>query len=628
VTNVAWLLRPVRLRAVLSTMAVLAITAAITTAAVPAAHASQAESAQAGAGSATATRADEWWLAALNVTAAWRAAPAKGKGVTIAVLSTGVYARHPDLAGTVTTGPDLSQTGREPGDQYWGAEGTAVASLMAGHGHGTDHAEGLTGVAPGARILSIQVTLEYDDPLNSDAAITRRLPAAIASGIRYAVSHGATVIALPLDPGTLGSAVSGDPAAAGGSQAERAAVRYALAHNVLLVGPAGDNGAGSRTVNYPAAYPGVIAVGATARDGKLSPFTNAGSYVALTAPGSGDTPLTPGANDTVTDPAAGLLVAAPGGGYQSLASSDMASALTAGVAALIRARYPRLTVAEVTTALEDGATVPRADRSGTRTSAAAEPGWGHGALDAATAVTAAGTIAAAHPAPSPKPTPSPTPSKPAPAAQPTFGASTARPAAIDRGNPGAALRTFLLYLLVAAGVLIAALIGALAIARIRRRDPDERSARAARAARTGPPRHAKTPLALQPPTGSFTRAIGPVQALRAIGPPPGAPAAHPASAVARSRRMPRVAGTPPWPAAHPPQEALPQGTVPQGIVPYDGQAPQSAVLPLAPWEKSPAEFAAAPFLEEEPPRPVSSTGPMYIWNPPDDPPKRIPPVLP
>src|SRR5450756_2668755 len=146
---------------------------------------------------------------------AWRAASAEGKGVTVAVLSTGVYSRHLDLTGTVTAGPDLSQTGRKPGDQYWGAEGTAVASLIAGHGHGKGRADGITGVAPGARILSVQVNLEYNDPLNSDAAIAKRLPAAIATGIRYAVSHGATVIALPLDPGTLGSAASGDPAAAG-----------------------------------------------------------------------------------------------------------------------------------------------------------------------------------------------------------------------------------------------------------------------------------------------------------------------------------------------------------------------------------------------------------------------------
>ena len=209
------------------------------------------------------------------------------------MLSTGVDASHPDLAGTVTTGPDLSKTGRKQGGRYWGEEGTAVASLIAGHGHGTGGADGITGVAPGARILSVQVTLEYDDPLNSDAAVTRRLPAAIAAGIRYAVSHGATVIALPLDPGTLGSAAGGDPAAAGGSAAERAAVSYALAHDVLLVAPAGDNGAGTDAVNYPAAYPGVIAVGATAQNGQLAVFTSDHSYVALTAPGAGDTPDVP-----------------------------------------------------------------------------------------------------------------------------------------------------------------------------------------------------------------------------------------------------------------------------------------------------------------------------------------------
>src|SRR6202042_3104546 len=102
-----------------------------------------------------------------------------------------------------------------------------------------------TGIAPGARILSVQVTLEYDDTLNSDATVTRRLPAAIAAGIRDAVSHGAGVIALPLDPGTLGPAAGGDPAAAGGGAAERAAVSYALARDVVLVAPAGDNGAGT-----------------------------------------------------------------------------------------------------------------------------------------------------------------------------------------------------------------------------------------------------------------------------------------------------------------------------------------------------------------------------------------------
>ncbi len=146
--------------------------------------------------------------------------------------------------------------------------------------------------------------------------------------------------------------------AAGGSAAERAAVSFALARNVILVAPAGDNGAATDSVNYPAAYPGVIAVGATSRTGQLAPFTNTRSYVALTAPGSGTTPDQALSGGMTADPAAGLMVAAPDGGYEPLASSDMSAALTAGVAALIRSRYPWLTVAEVTQAIEHGATPP------------------------------------------------------------------------------------------------------------------------------------------------------------------------------------------------------------------------------------------------------------------------------
>ncbi|HWG01102.1 MAG TPA: S8 family serine peptidase, partial [Trebonia sp.] len=306
-------------------------------------------------------RASEWWLTALGVSRAWQAAAGRGGGVTVAVLSTGVDATQPDLAGDVTAGPDLSRSGRGSGGPFWGYEGTAVASLIAGHGHGRGGTAGITGVAPRAKILSLRVTLEYNDPLNARAAITNRLPDAIAAGIRYAVSRGVQVIALPLDPGALGPSATGDPAAGGGSPAERAAVTFALAHNVLLVAPAGDNGASTGSVTYPAAYPGVIAAGATGRDGRLTPYTSTRSYVALTAPG------------------ANLREAAPGRGYDALSSSDMSAALTAGAAALIRSRYPRLTAAQVAQALLRGA--------------------GHGALNAATAVAAAAAVAGTLPGP-------------------------------------------------------------------------------------------------------------------------------------------------------------------------------------------------------------------------------------
>ena len=89
-----------------------------------------------------------------------------------------------------------------------------MSGIIAGHGHGTGDRSGIIGIAPAARILSVRVTLEFNDPLSSDATISRRLPQAIADGITYAVAHGARIIDLPLDPGTLGMTGQGDPAAA------------------------------------------------------------------------------------------------------------------------------------------------------------------------------------------------------------------------------------------------------------------------------------------------------------------------------------------------------------------------------------------------------------------------------
>jgi subtilisin family serine protease len=518
-----------------------------------------------------AVNAAEWWLPALGAPAAWRAAPGEGKGVTVAVLSTGVDGGHPDLTGVVTTGPDFAKTGRGPGQAFWADEGTAVASLIAGHGHGAGGAAGITGIAPGARILSVQVTLEYNDPLDSDAAITGRLPAAIAAGIRYAVDHGASVISLPLDPGTMSAAGKGNPAASG-SPAERAAVAYAVAHDVLLVAPAGDNGGGGNAVNYPAAYPGVIAVGATARDGELAPFTNTGGYVALTAPGASGPAAAPDPDSAMARPPVGLTVAAPGGGYQTLASSDMSAALTAGVAALIRGRYPWLTAAEVTKAIEDGATAPGATgaSSGTPRPATAA-GWGHGALNAAKTLARASAIAAAHPRPTTRTTPAPsTPPSPAVAAP---SAAAAKPA-----DSGGTARSVLFDLLVAVCVLIAGLICALAVTGVRRRVRSRRAAASTRAGRDrGPGRHSRD----QPPA------------------PPAIQVLHDVA----------------WPRT-PPRAAIVAGSVWDSATPASRPNPaRAADAPLPPWEQSPALFATAPVPKAPPPWPLSSSGPMYIWNP-------------
>src|SRR5262252_882088 len=309
-------------------------------------------------------RSQEWWLQALHVTQAWHST--RAGGVTVAVLDTGVYPNQADLRGAVTTGSDYTHSGRARGGPFWGTHGTALASLIAGRGHGPNAGAGIMGVAPAASILSVRVTLESNDPLLANASVGGGLPDAIARGIRYAVNHHASVIDLPLDPVT----VPGSPGV-GGSSAEKAAVAYALAHHVVLVAPAGDEGAGRDPVNFPASYKGVISVGAFDSQFNKASFSSRQPYVTLTGPG------------------AGVIAANGPTGYAQMNSTAAASAVVTGVAALIRAQFPALSPAQVTKALTEGA---RFGRAGGQL-----VGSGAGTVDAAAALAAAARMTEAVP---------------------------------------------------------------------------------------------------------------------------------------------------------------------------------------------------------------------------------------
>jgi serine protease len=309
-------------------------------------------------------RSQEWWLRTLHVTRAWRST--HGAGVIVALLDTGVDVKQADLTGSVLTGPDYTHSKRTPGGAFWGIHGTAMASIIAGHGHGAGNADGVVGIAPSARILSVRVTLESNDPLLGDATVAAGLPAAIAHGIRYAVKQHAAVIDLPLDPVTTRGA-----AGSGGSPAERAAVAYALARHVVLVAPAGD-GAGSDAMNYPAAYPGVISVGAFNEKFIKAPYSSRRPYVTLTAAGDGVTA------------ANGLK------GYAPVRSTSAASAAVAGIVALIKAQFPALSPAQVRQVLTSSTVF--------RPPGGRNDGSGHGTVDAAAALMAASKLVEAVPA--------------------------------------------------------------------------------------------------------------------------------------------------------------------------------------------------------------------------------------
>lgn len=249
----------------------------------------------------------QWQLAALGARTAW--ADSTGAGVVVAVLDSGVDAGHPDLAGQVLPGLDLVD-GSTDGRTDPVGHGTSVAALIAGRGN--DDA-GVVGLAYQAKILPIRVldrSNEYHDPM------------VVAEAVQWAVDHGASVINLSLG-GTEYSPALAD------------ALDYAFARDVVVVACTGNVlPASSAEVWYPAREPGVVAVAGLGGDPDAQPDPLWAK--SLTGPST-----------VLTAPAADLPAARPGRGYGRANGTSFAAALVSGAAALIRAKWPQMSAANV-----------------------------------------------------------------------------------------------------------------------------------------------------------------------------------------------------------------------------------------------------------------------------------------
>jgi len=582
--------------------------------------------------SADQVRGEEWWLSSLSVTDAWVAS--QGYGVTVAVLSDGIDSSQPDLAGVATAAPPISGAPVADG-LYLGEQGTAIASLIAGRGHGEGGGSGVIGVAPEASILSVAVTLPPDDPQIGVPAVAATIPAAIATGIRYAVDHGASVIDLPIDPGQPTDGNSGAFGAAGGSSAEQSAVTYALAHNVVLVAPAGDNSLAGDATNYPAGYAGVIAVGAFDSQFDKAPWTSHQSYVTLTAAG------------------AGVVAASNTGGYQTMNSTSAASAVVAGIVALIRSRYPELSVANVRKALISTTMYSRPGGQA--------DGSGYGAVDAAKALAAAAALA------------TPPAARAASGAQPLTVPSPAAAGAGAQGMGSQILRAaeisvalLVLLLLVTAGYAatgrrrprrLPAVTAQWVAGQAQSRYPHRGHNEADRmpeyfAAPLPAPGQAAGQLARPPATAALTAGswLGDEDLFARAEPTgdaggwiPYGPASHAIS------RRPVVSGAPPWEPASPPDGELPwtaapgRQTVPGQVVAYGYPAVEQAASENPPVEAFPSsprwqsDWPSGPFsvppdwadrtdwpspavpIDEPDSTARTDTGPLPSWYRPDVP---------
>jgi subtilisin family serine protease len=205
---------------------------------------------------AQAYSSQQWALDYLKANQDWQVS--KGSNVTVAVIDTGV-ASIPDLNGQVLSGADFSGGAASSGDGRTDTDndghGTGMSSVIAANGTSVE------GLAPTAKILPVRVA----------TGTGGFLPANIAAAIRYATSQHTGVINLSIgNQQDLGSDVS-------------SAITEAVAANVIVVASTGNDTAS--TVDYPAAYPGVVAVGAVDQSGQVWSQSNTGSRVALTAPG-------------------------------------------------------------------------------------------------------------------------------------------------------------------------------------------------------------------------------------------------------------------------------------------------------------------------------------------------------
>ncbi|WP_336050700.1 S8 family serine peptidase [Streptomyces sp. CA2R101] len=265
-----------------------------------------------GTASADQTRKGLWPLEAFGAEQLWK--DATGKGVTVAVIDSGFRKTHQDVQGQFLPGPDYGPATEaervkhaDPGEDVRG-HGTAMAAIIAGHGHGPGGSEGVKGLAPDAKILPVP---EYHNG---------------ARGTRWAADHGADVINMSYGGGRLGD--------------DCESIQYALSKGVVVVASAGNDGSTAR--QYPSACPGVIGVGAVDQYGKASDANNYNSDMDLLAPGVG-LPAVTGKSDA---------------SYHTESGSSGAAAYVSAAAALLKEKYPDLTPGQIANRLVKTAGLP------------------------------------------------------------------------------------------------------------------------------------------------------------------------------------------------------------------------------------------------------------------------------
>lgn len=244
-----------------------------------------------------------------------------GEGATVAVLDSGIDTAHPDLAGAVTAERDFTASPSGPRDVL--GHGTHVAGIITGDGSASGGT--YVGVAPDVRLLNGKVL--DDAGFGTDSSVL--------DGMEWAVEQGADVVNM-----SVGTPFPSE----GDDVVEQAVNRLTAGSGTLFVIAAGNSGPRPYSVGSPGAADAALTVGAVDEQDELAFFSSRG-------PRMGDNGIKP----EVTAPGVEINSARVGDGsgeaYTRKSGTSMATPHVAGAAAILAARRPEWTAAELKSAL-------------------------------------------------------------------------------------------------------------------------------------------------------------------------------------------------------------------------------------------------------------------------------------
>lgn len=260
---------------------------------------------------------------------------ATGKGVTIAVIDTGVFLGYSDnMKGVDFTWRNFTGTDKAKEGIVDCNHGSFVASLIAAQ-PGADPDFEFSGIAPDASIVALRALQESSSKPNEPEPLTP-----VVEAVEEAIAMKVDIISIS-QQGT-------------DSDAYAAAIKRAQDAGILVVAAAGNNGGAGKT--YPAAYPGVMSVAMTTQADVADEKSQygGGMQISVAAPGSGVVGAYPlcKLGTPNCDHNAGPVA------YGSDVGTSFATPLVSGAAALVMERYPDMSAQQVKQLLEDTADDP------------------------------------------------------------------------------------------------------------------------------------------------------------------------------------------------------------------------------------------------------------------------------